>query len=272
MLRKILQKVTLTALLAGPIVGQVAQPIEKPTSQPTVKAEVKEEGGKVNALGATYSYKTKAEAKLAEKLLEVVIDMQNKHGAKPYVWGGDGFESLEEQNKLYKDSVTSKQPSGSWRAGQPTVPGVDCSGLVFQIEKTLGFSYGRLTAQGYAEKTKPIIKATKDVNVVIKQSRPADLIFFIEGGKAVHVQTYLGNGFVVESVGTRDDISAISPGLLEEWRKYARPEKCGKSDRDYGGLQIIDLNKKPIDKKYTLALHRWNEFLSEEEKAQPKKK
>lgn len=250
MISKILRKAGLVSILAGVALAQ------EPTAQP--------KRYDVNALGKVYEYKTKEEADLATKTIQGAMEIQERHGTKPYVWGGEGFESLEEQKKLYGKSVTDKQPSGSWRAGQPTAPGVDCSGLIFQLQRAMQFSYSRLTADGYAKKTKIIIQETKDLKEIIEKALPGDLIFFMDKGKAVHVAWYLGNGHVIESVGTRDSIEKIQKEALEEWRKYAQPRKHNKLDLDYGGIQLADLKKKEL--RYAVQIGRFKEFIPPEKK------
>ena len=181
------------------------------------------------------------------------------------MWGGDGFESLEEQKKLYGKSVTDKQPSGSWRAGQPTVPGVDCSGLVFQLQKAMRFEYGRLTAEGYRKQTTVIIPETKDPQVIVKEALPGDLIFFLDKGKAVHVAWHVGNGYILESVGTRDHVHDIPKESLELWAQYTNPKLHKKTDHDYGGMQLTDLKlKQPT---LGLSVGRFKEMIPKKEQA-----
>ncbi|GEM_PF-4993420 len=272
MIRKILQKVGLAAMLAGSLwsISDEARS-QKPTPQtPAVATAQKQEDYTVNGLGQIYHYKTKAEQDLAHKVLDVATDMQTKHGHLPYVWGGDGFEPLETQKRLYGKQVTDKQPAGSWRENQPTVPGVDCSGLIFQINRFLALPYGRLTAADYAKKSKEIINPSTNIDRLKEAARPGDLFFFTRDKKIVHVVLYLGNGYAIESAGAREDVSSLPKKDLEAWKVYAKPQEHKKTDQDYGGIEVIKIEN--IARRYELsALHRWPEFLSDEEKEQEKK-
>lgn len=241
MVRTLLRKVTLATLLAGSVFSQ-QQPAPSP-DQPGVQQQ--EKVYKVNA-GRVYEYHVKEQADLATKLVLAAADIQERRGNLPYVWGGDGFESLEIQKKSYGKCVTDKQPAGSWRVNQLTVPGVDCTGLKFQLLwNELGLKhYSRIAVKDYVdiEEKEGMLLKVETPEEIKEKAYPGYDVFLNEKGKWTHIATYLGNGFVLESVGTRADISTISPKDMAEWEFYAHPERHKKTKKDYGGIQVSSVD------------------------------
>lgn len=90
----------------------------------------------------------------------------------PYVWGGNTPEQ-----------------------------GLDCSGLLYYIQKKAGSDVRDMTASGYSELGKKI---------EIGQKKPGDFLFF--GRPVTHCAIYVGNGYMIESRGGRKN-TAENPGM-----------------------------------------------------------
>lgn len=102
---------------------------------------------------------------------ELVVYAHNLIGT-PYVWGGN----------------TPAQ-------------GLDCSGLLYYIQKKAGSDVRDMTASGYSELGKKI---------EIGQKKPGDFLFF--GRPVTHCAIYVGNGYMIESRGGRKN-TAENPGM-----------------------------------------------------------
>nr|DAV42020.1 MAG TPA: cell wall-associated hydrolase [Caudoviricetes sp.] len=87
-----------------------------------------------------------------------------------------------------------------WGGSNPA-QGLDCSGLLYWIQRTAGSNVGRLTASGYSELGKKI---------GIEQKKPGDFLFF--GRPVTHCAIYVGNGYMIESRGGRKNTVA-NPGI-----------------------------------------------------------
>lgn len=79
--------------------------------------------------------------------------------------------------------------------------GLDCSGLLYWIQKTAGSNVGRLTASGYSK------IGTK---IPIGQQKVGDFLFF--GYPVTHCAIFIGNGYMIESRGGRKN-TADNPGV-----------------------------------------------------------
>ena len=101
---------------------------------------------------------------------ELVVYAHNLIGT-PYVWGGS----------------TPAQ-------------GLDCSGLLYWIQRTAGSDVGRYNAATYA---------TMGERIPIGQQRPGDFLFF--GSPVTHCAIYIGYGKMIESRGGRKN-TADNPG------------------------------------------------------------
>lgn len=101
---------------------------------------------------------------------ELVVYANNLIGT-PYVWGGS-----------------------------TPAHGLDCSGLLYWIQRTAGSNVGRLTASGYSK------IGTK---IPIGQQKVGDFLFF--GNPVTHCAIYIGNGYMIESRGTRKN-NSHNPG------------------------------------------------------------
>lgn len=87
-----------------------------------------------------------------------------------------------------------------WGGSTPT-QGLDCSGLLYWIQKMAGSEVGRLTASGYSKLGKKI---------TIGQQKPGDFLFF--GTRVNHCAIYIGNGYMIESRGGRKN-TVNNPGI-----------------------------------------------------------
>lgn len=102
---------------------------------------------------------------------ELVVYATNLIGT-PYVWGGN----------------TPAQ-------------GLDCSGLLYYIQKKAGSEVEDMTASDYS---------TIGKKIDIGQKKPGDFLFF--GIPVTHCAIYIGNGYMIESRGGRKN-TASNPGI-----------------------------------------------------------
>lgn len=102
---------------------------------------------------------------------ELVVYAHNLIGT-PYVWGGNTPEQ-----------------------------GLDCSGLLYYIQKKAGSEVEDMTASGYS---------TIGKKIDIGQKKPGDFLFF--GRPVTHCAIYVGNGYMIESRGGRKN-TASNPGI-----------------------------------------------------------
>lgn len=102
---------------------------------------------------------------------ELVVYATNLIGT-PYVWGGN----------------TPAQ-------------GLDCSGLLYYIQKKAGSEVEDMTASGYS---------TIGKKIDIGQKKPGDFLFF--GRPVTHCAIYVGNEYMIESRGGRKN-TADNPGM-----------------------------------------------------------
>lgn len=101
---------------------------------------------------------------------ELVVYAHNLIGT-PYVWGGS-----------------------------TPAHGLDCSGLLYWIQRTAGSDVGRYNAATYA---------TMGERIHIGQQKPGDFLFF--GSPVTHCAIYIGYGKMIESRGGRKN-TADKPG------------------------------------------------------------
>lgn len=101
---------------------------------------------------------------------ELVVYANNLIGT-PYVWGGS-----------------------------TPAHGLDCSGLLYWIQRTAGSNVGRLTASAYSK---------IGTRIPIGQQKVGDFLFF--GDPVTHCAIYIGNGYMIESRGTRKN-NSHNPG------------------------------------------------------------
>lgn len=87
-----------------------------------------------------------------------------------------------------------------WGGNTPQ-SGLDCSGLLYYIQKKAGSEVGDLTASGYSK------LGTK---IPIGQQKVGDFLFF--GYPVNHCAVFIGNGYMIESRGSRKN-TADNPGI-----------------------------------------------------------
>lgn len=85
--------------------------------------------------------------------------------------------------------------------GNTPAQGLDCSGLLYYIQKKAGSDVRDMSASGYSELGKKI---------GIGQKKPGDFLFF--GRPVTHCAIYVGNGYMIESRGGRKN-TAENPGM-----------------------------------------------------------
>lgn len=85
--------------------------------------------------------------------------------------------------------------------GNTPAQGLDCSGLLYYIQKKAGSEVEDMSASGYSMIGK---------NIDIGQKKPGDFLFF--GRPVTHCAIYVGNGYMIESRGGRKN-TADNPGM-----------------------------------------------------------
>lgn len=85
--------------------------------------------------------------------------------------------------------------------GNTPAQGLDCSGLLYYIQKKAGSEVEDMTASGYSMIGKKID---------IGKKKPGDFLFF--GRPVNHCAIYVGNGYMIESRGGRKN-TASNPGI-----------------------------------------------------------
>lgn len=87
-----------------------------------------------------------------------------------------------------------------WGGSTPT-QGLDCSGLLYCIQKKAGSNVDRLTASRYSKLGK---------NIPIGEQKVGDFLFF--GTPVTHCAIFIGNGYMIESRGGRKN-TPYNPGI-----------------------------------------------------------
>ncbi len=87
-----------------------------------------------------------------------------------------------------------------WGGSSPT-QGLDCSGMLYWIQKKAGSNVGRLTASSYSK---------LGAKIPIGQQKVGDFLFF--GTPVTHCAIFIGNGYMIESRGGRKN-TASNPGI-----------------------------------------------------------
>lgn len=85
--------------------------------------------------------------------------------------------------------------------GNTPAQGLDCSGLLYYIQKKAGSEVGDMTAYGYSKLGMEIANGCQ---------KPGDFLFF--GRPVTHCAIYVGNGYMIESRGGRKN-NASNPGI-----------------------------------------------------------
>lgn len=87
-----------------------------------------------------------------------------------------------------------------WGGNTPQ-SGLDCSGLLYYIQKKAGSEVGDLTASGYSK---------LGARIPIGAQKAGDFLFF--GTPVTHCAIFIGNGYMIESRGGRKN-TASNPGI-----------------------------------------------------------
>ena len=87
-----------------------------------------------------------------------------------------------------------------WGGNTPQ-SGLDCSGLLYYIQKKAGSEVGDLTASGYSK---------LGARIPIGEQNAGDFLFF--GNPVTHCAIFIGNGYMIESRGSRKN-TASNPGI-----------------------------------------------------------
>ena len=87
-----------------------------------------------------------------------------------------------------------------WGGSTPT-QGLDCSGLLYCIQKKAGSNVNRLTASSYSKLGK---------NIPIGEQKVGDFLFF--GTPVTHCAIFIGYGYMIESRGDRKN-TPYNPGI-----------------------------------------------------------
>lgn len=87
-----------------------------------------------------------------------------------------------------------------WGGSTPT-QGLDCSGLLYWIQKKAGSNVGRLTASSYSK---------LGAKIPIGEQKVGDFLFF--GYPVTHCAIFVGNGYMIESRGGRKN-TPYNPGV-----------------------------------------------------------
>lgn len=103
-------------------------------------------------------------------------------------------------NELVQNATDLLGVKYVWGGSNPT-QGLDCSGLLYWIQRTAGSNVERLTASAYSKIGKKI---------TIGQQKVGDFLFF--GTRVTHCAIYVGNGYMIESRGGRKN-TASNPGI-----------------------------------------------------------
>ncbi len=175
----------------------------------------------------------------------------------PYIWGGESpysYEQTKQDKEINPDSffkgvsLSAVQPDGnSLRSGKPTVPGFDCSGFAWWVFKHAGipgFSnrYGATKQRDQGIEKGGLIACNPSRNEILRLGKPGDLLFWNDRGEKVtvgtctlskiapHVAIYAGDGYIMESGGSRENPPDID---YSEFFKTYNTDKKSK----YGGLQ-----------------------------------
>lgn len=85
--------------------------------------------------------------------------------------------------------------------GSTPAHGLDCSGLLYWIQRTAGSDVGRYNSATYANMGEKI---------PVGQQKAGDFLFF--GNPVTHCAIYIGNGYMIESRGGRKN-TADNPGI-----------------------------------------------------------
>ncbi|HEX6845260.1 MAG TPA: NlpC/P60 family protein [Actinomycetota bacterium] len=138
-----------------------------------------------------------------------------RYAGYPYIWGGEwGLESPE-------PSALGAQPRS----------GFDCSGLTWWILKANDGAWTVAPPRPYAgwtlaQRTSADMAATTPNRLGFDELRPGDLMFYDGDGDGTtdHVDTYIGNGYALDSSSTPGGVTImwVGDGWYREHFKWGR--------------------------------------------------
>lgn len=103
-------------------------------------------------------------------------------------------------NELVKNAKELLGVRYVWGGSSPT-QGLDCSGLLYWIQKKAGSNVGRLTASSYSK---------LGAKIPIGEQKVGDFLFF--GTPVTHCAIFIGYGYMIESRGSRKN-NSHNPGI-----------------------------------------------------------
>lgn len=103
-------------------------------------------------------------------------------------------------NELVQNATDLLGVKYVWGGNTPQ-SGLDCSGLLYWIQKKAGSEVGDMTASGYSK---------LGTMIPIGQQKAGDFLFF--GYPVTHCAVFIGNGYMIESRGSRKN-TASNPGI-----------------------------------------------------------
>lgn len=103
-------------------------------------------------------------------------------------------------NELVQNATDLLGVKYVWGGNTPQ-SGLDCSGLLYYIQKKAGSEVGDMTASGYSK---------FGTLIPIGQQKVGDFLFF--GNPVTHCAIFIGNGYMIESRGGRKN-TADNPGI-----------------------------------------------------------
>jgi NlpC/P60 family len=133
--------------------------------------------------------------------MQKVVQFGIRYGGYPYVWGGDW----------------AKRTKRSYCCGFQPVGGFDCSGFTWWILKQQVPGWDNTPPRNYRGWSLPQ-RVSHDMAAVGKKIKrkklqPGDLMFYAEHGHNVdHVDTYIGDGWALDSSGTPAGVTIMWVG------------------------------------------------------------
>jgi hypothetical protein len=145
-----------------------------------------------------------------------IVNWGIRYAGYPYIWGGEWGR---------------RSPEPSALGGQP-IPGFDCSGLTWWVLRANDSSAWRVAPprpyRGWSlpQRTSADMAHMTPKRLRYKQLRPGDLMFYDGDGNGVtdHVDTYVGNGFAIDSSSTPGGVTLmwVGKGWYREHFKFGR--------------------------------------------------
>lgn len=155
------------------------------------KLDAVKQGEKIQYQGSGENFSSEDQQDVVDKFL------------KGYYSNGGNYGSNSYPN-TYSNNIVDKAANYLGTkytyGGKNASTGLDCSGLVYKALNDAGVNVPVLTAEGYKQMSKSI----SSTNI-----KPGDLVFFGANGVADHVGIYMGNGQMINAIGTKTQITSI---------------------------------------------------------------